>query len=806
MSVSGHASAVNVSTADSFYGYRPAAPDRSEQEANEPPDEASSGHSSSPSPFSYSILPAHVRNRSKAAVKSDSNQTPPAAKSDKSPVFIPIEKRTQSGPSWSQLPTPPVDREADINALPFSELPSHRREGTEQKSQSPNAANDADARRVNRNSLNLKRQLSTKSRYSGFQHQFEPAARISPFPIAPVISPIRKAAPASAPPSVPMPIDEQPAPGSLRALSISSSAQTDGFLTIPTQSQSESDAAPLIDPPLIHPPMNAIPNSLNHNQPAHTHSGWSDFGSAPVADNTLWWEPHVAQPLFPERPAMRLTLAGCLSLAQTQSPELQVLHSDWYIQQAEADRLAAAFDWNTFVEAIWNRDSAPVGSDLDGATNRLRSRTASGSFGVRRQTETGAQLEISQQFGTRSGNSIFLNPNPQANSRLAFDYEKPLLRGFGQDYNTSPQKLAMIERDTAYDRFRIGVQDYLLNVSSAYWTVVLQRGTYLQSKASLERVQKIADEMSARTEVDVTPGMLDRAKSEVATRKANLIQAKHDVFRSQEGLLRLIYGSEFHRYGNQEVVTMTLPMPKSVPVRPEDKVETALQQRSEVHQAIREIKAATIRYEVAANEVLPALNLVLSGYVAGLEADDAIGTAWGNQFTEGEPGVGIGFDFEVPYRNRAAEAAAERQQITIKRMQAALQTAIADVAQDVRNQVIERNKYGAMLDDQQEAIQRARSMMKNAAIRRENLADGNQVADLYLESLLQIQNRLESAESAYLQSQVRYTLADNALLRAIADIESIAGDAGQPPIPVPDNGMFNAPTSQPATSGYSFGQ
>lgn len=568
---------------------------------------------------------------------------------------------------------------------------------------------------------------------------------------------------------------------------------------------------------LLHIPAPGEPAPMNQPGfpsvmpgPADRASGWSDFRDPYQDIATRWWEERLSQPLFPERPVMPMSLASCLSLAQSQSPELRVLHSEWFIQQAEADRLAAAFDWNTFVEAIWNRDSTPVGSDLDGATDRLRSRTGSSSFGLRRITESGAQLELSQQFGTRSGNSIFLNPNPQANSRLGFEYEKPLLRGFGRDYNTSPQRLAVIDKDTAYDRFRIGVQDYLLNVASGYWTLVLQRGVYLQAQASLRRVRNIADEMQTRTEVDVTPGMLDRARSEVSIRQASVVEARHDVIRTQAALLRLIYGANFERYARSEVVTQTLPRVSTQVIQPERKIQTALQQRSEVHQSIREIKAATIRYEVAANEVMPALNLVLTGYVAGLQPQNRIDDAWTQQFEEGEPGVGIGFDFEVPYRNRAAHAAAERQQITIKRMQAALQTTIADVAEDVQIQVIERNKFAAMLKDQRDAILRARSMLRNANIRREMLADGTRVADLYLEDLLQIQNRLEAAETAYLQSQIRYALADNALLRATSEIDRLAGSDSNAPVPDPISSGSAPMVSQPAhsapTTGHSFGR
>lgn len=728
--------------------------------------------------LNYSIIPEHVLNR---------NRSP---RSDQTPIMIRPESRRGGGPSWSVLPNSVAAPRPRNDISTYSQLPAHR--------QQPNSNKDSPSK-GDQNKLG-----------AGAENKFQRAAPL----VTPPAVPDRRGDSAANQSQRPGQRDAERRTGRPAHL-ISSPNRSDDFLQIPSDSMTDSTAAQVFQAPEQLPPPDIIYHAPGIHQPGiqqlphDVQSGWSDFANSPATGNLAWWEGNLSGSLFPDRQPINMTLGACLSIAQTNSPELQVLHSDWYIQQAEADRLAAAFDWITFVEAIWNRDSTPVGSDLDGATNRLRSRSSNTSFGARRQTETGAELEISQQFGTLSSNSTFLNPNPQATSRLQFEYEKPLLRGFGEDYNTSPQKLAVINKDTAYDRFRIGVQDYLLNVSSAYWSVVLQRGIYLQSQTSLNRVQLIADEMAARIEVDVTPVMLDRALSEVSIRKANLIQARYDVLRVQSALLRLIYGAEFNQFANHEVITSTKPLQRTGKVQAEDRVHAALQQRSEVHQAIREIKAATIRYDVAASDVLPALNLVLTGYVAGLDAGDDIGTSWTNQFSEGEPGVGIGFDFEVPYRNRAAEAAAERQQITIKRVQAALQTVIADVGEDVRNQVIERNKYGDMLSDQGEAIVRVRSLMKNAQLRREGLADGARVADLYLENLLQIQNRLESAESAYLQSQVRYSLADNALLRAIAEIDTLAGDAGQQQqhiiLSAPSIATPTLPVPVPAATGYSFG-
>ena len=99
---------------------------------------------------------------------------------------------------------------------------------------------------------------------------------------------------------------------------------------------------------------------------------------------------------------------------------------------------------------------------------------------------------------------------------------------------------------------------------------------------------------------------------------------------------------------------------------------------------------------------------------------------------------------------------------------------VASVAEDVRQQVIERNKFGHILPQRDETLRSTQDLLKYTRERRRTLADGTSVAELYLGELLQIQERVRAAESGYLQAQVQYSLADNALLRAIARLDSIA--------------------------------
>jgi len=261
--------------------------------------------------------------------------------------------------------------------------------------------------------------------------------------------------------------------------------------------------------------------------------------------------------------------------------------------------------------------------------------------------------------------------------------------------------------------------------------------------------------------------MLDRGQAETAQRLATTIEAEHDILRAQDSLLRLVYGAQFTEFSEAEVLTLSLPLRQTEVIHPNQHVETALQNRSEIHLAIRSIKASSVRVQVARNEIQPVLDMILTGYAAGLIGNNDFGASIRNQFRQGEPGVGIGFTFEAPYQSRAARAAAEQAHIAIHRMQSEFEATIGLVTEDVRNQVIQRNKYAMMLPRHREALERANRILTNTETRRHYLADGVNVADLYLENLFQMQSRLAAAEYTFLHSQIQFSLSENAHIRAI---------------------------------------
>ena len=142
-----------------------------------------------------------------------------------------------------------------------------------------------------------------------------------------------------------------------------------------------------------------------------------------------------------------------------------------------------------------------------------------------------------------------------------------------------------------------------------------------------------------------------RAKAAVATRDAAVIRQEALVLNAEAQLRTLV---------NDPVLATVDPRAGSGAAADRDAAGSwpagfagaGPANRPEIDQVTREIRAASVRLDVSANELMPVLNLILSSYVSGLEGDADIGGAWEDQFATGRPTYSAGLLFEYPLGNR----------------------------------------------------------------------------------------------------------------------------------------------------------
>ena len=473
-----------------------------------------------------------------------------------------------------------------------------------------------------------------------------------------------------------------------------------------------------------------------------------------------WWEPQVRGSLKPSTAQIPLDVNSLLIDALRYSARIRAISDNAVIAETAIMQTAAEFDPTTFMESKFVRTSVPTGSSLDAGFNvaRLREEDWFTRGGVRRKTTSGGNLELSQRIGLKDSNSNFFLPDNQGNSRLSLSYSHPFLRGAGKCYNTNLIVLAKIDTEVAIDRTKSELQDQLLEVVEAMWDLYLQRALLVQRQTHVQRAEIILDWLESRQDLDALMSQVARARAAVAVRKTQLIRTVTMVSNAESKLRSLVNWPNVEGSRGWELIPIESPMTEPVPLNVNDTLVTALQNRQEVDAAAREIEAARVKLNVAKNELLPVLNGVVESYVSGLRGDFGIGRSLVDQFSTGEPAYTAGVLFEVPWGRRAANANHQRRMAELRQLSSKFEATVAALNAEVEIAVREVETTYQELQAKRELVLAAQADTTYLHKRWESLPGDERSASFLLEDLLDSQDRLASAEAAYSQAPVDYTL------------------------------------------------
>jgi outer membrane protein TolC len=486
------------------------------------------------------------------------------------------------------------------------------------------------------------------------------------------------------------------------------------------------------------------------------------------ADWRPWWEEGRNHTLLDRPQRLEITADAVVLGALAHSAQIKVLRDVPAIQETAIAEACAQFDVRSFMESKFIDTSEPVGSTLTtGGPPRYLDQNWHYSAGLRRFGETGARLEASQRFGYEDSNSVFFVPDQQGTARLALSLTQPLLNGAGQFYNTSAIVLARIDTQAAHDKFSGDLQTVLLEVQTAYWELYRERVVLLQRRKLLAEGRRIYAELVGRREVDVVKSQLARAKAAVATRDAAVVRQQALVLNAEARLRALINDPELGSVNRTELIPVQSPIDEPQPVLLEDSLVVALRNRPEIDQRAREIRAASVRLDVSANELRPVLNLILASYVSGLEGDADIGGAWEDQFASGRPTYSAGLLFEYPLGNRYAQARLKKRRLELRQLTNELEVTTANVRLEVETAVREIATTHREMLSHYHAIRGSEAEIEYLDRRWRLLPGDQQVAGIVLDDLLNAQERLGRAEASYAAALAAYNIALVQLKRAV---------------------------------------
>lgn len=498
--------------------------------------------------------------------------------------------------------------------------------------------------------------------------------------------------------------------------------------------------------------------------------------------NPTWWAQQIHQPQLPGRQQLVTTLDEVIFMALRAAPQIQVLNTQPQIQQAALNEVTADFDWSTFVNSTWNDTNDPIGSTLTagGSANQFIQREWVFESGLRKRLKSGGDLTIGQNFGTLENNSTFLTPPNQGNSRLVLDYRQPLLRGAGPSFNSSQIALADLDFQSISSESLAELQGYLVDVVAAYWDIYLRRAVLVQNRQSVSLAQELLRQLKSRKGIDVRNDQLLRAEAAVGARRSAMIRSEYDLINSQDTLINLVMGANSETVDQIELLPEQMMLPMGLRVESEQLVQAAIRNRPEVRAAIMQIRSSAIRKQIAANQLLPQLDAVVSSYVSGLRGNRSFTGAFGDQFSTGAPSYTVGFQFEVPLGNRAAKSRLQRSQFEAQVFHRQFEKQVGDVVLDARIAGREIERLNRENENNFNALQKAAQELDLIQQRQQLNLDDRKTGSLYIEDLLASQARLTAAESRLAQSQISQAIALVDLKRATGELLRSGREVHQP--------------------------
>ena len=496
---------------------------------------------------------------------------------------------------------------------------------------------------------------------------------------------------------------------------------------------------------------------------------FAKLADLPDAVAPAWWRTLVTQPMRSTSDPKPISLEQMIASAVCYSDQLRVYSDTPLIRDMIVVEEDAAFDWVGFTETMWNDINEPVGSTLTtGGPPRLQDEQVESRFGLRRRSTSGGRFELSQEFGHQNSNSVFFQPNNQGTSQLTLNYTQPLMRGAGRVYNSSLIVLAQIDAGVARDEFSSQLQTYLLDVTNAYWTLFQQRATLLQKERLFKRGQDILENLENRSGIDALASQIVRARAAVSIRRASLYRAATQVKNAESRIRALVNAPQLGLADQFELLPVDAPGLDRVVVGMPEAMTLAIQNRPELHQAVKRIKAAAIRKNMSANELLPIFDLILETYVRGLRGNSEVLESFGDAFSDGSPSYTAGFQMELPLGNRAARASMRRREIELRQLQSQFRATV-DVLQ-LEVEVVVREVHTAF----QEIVAKYQSMkaaeheVEYLTQRWRVLSGEDRSASLLLEDLLAAQERLANEEFGYVEAQIAYN-------QALTDLKQVTG-------------------------------
>lgn len=333
-------------------------------------------------------------------------------------------------------------------------------------------------------------------------------------------------------------------------------------------------------------------------------------------------------------------------------------------------------------------------------------------FGYGTQVEAGLNNAAQVLYANQSNYNPFSRPN------TSVTVTQPLFRGRGREVNLRYIRIAKINEKISRLVFLQQLISTVYGISRLYFDLVSLNENVRVQQQTLTAARKLYEDDKAQVEQGtLAPIGLTQAQSLVASSELAVIQAQ-GLVRQQEVVLK----SQLSREGTADPMFGSLPIVATDPIiiPPSDDLQSldtlakaAMSTRPDFAQASLQVETGEIALKGSQNAIKPQIDVIGNFQTRGstempFSAIGTPGTGLINAPTDlGVAGLRLsriyqaGVQFNVPLKNRVAEADAARDLLQVRQAEARTQLLANQVREQVENSVV--------------ALQTARSAL-NAAI------------------------------------------------------------------------------------------
>jgi outer membrane protein len=399
----------------------------------------------------------------------------------------------------------------------------------------------------------------------------------------------------------------------------------------------------------------------------------------------------------------QLTIDAAVRMALENNLGIRVARIDPQIQDLGV-ALARAGWAPAFTTTVQQASTdAPSTSSLSGGQTGTTDNRFASNVGIQQALPWGGSYNIGWDSSRSTTTNVFSNFSPQLRSALSLHFQQPLLRNWSIDNLRQQLLTSRTNRDISDVQLRQTLVTTTRTVKTAYWDLAYAIASLQVQQQSLDLAQESLRNTRSRVEIGTTPPIdIIEAEAEVATRQEAVILAQAQIETSEDTLRALIYDPASPDFWTIRIVPSELPAFQPIPLDVDGAVRNALQQRTDLQQARKNLEITDISVRYFRNQTLPDITASFDYGLTGLGGTQfvrgtgfpgpiigqtsvgfgsVLGDLFGNQF----PSWTLGLNISYPIGASSQEASFARARLQYTQGQARMRSQELQVTTQVRN-------------------------------------------------------------------------------------------------------------------------